>query len=167
MRRMRRRIRSPLVVICAVVGLIACAAGPSLASTAQAKTAIARDYATLFDFANANVAAKTAVIQDGRALRQALTQALSSSLAKEAGGAKVLSVHLRSASACRQAALPSPCAEVTYELLSPSQTPLFPTPSSGYAVYIQRHWLVAKSTICGLLELFYSTSGHHGSPPGC
>jgi hypothetical protein len=37
----------------------------------------------------------------------------------------------------------------------------------GYAVFVAGHWLVAKTTICGLLGLFYSASGKSGSPKGC
>lgn len=156
-----------LMVLAATVLLSACGSSPAEIKPAQAKAAIERVYATLFDFANHSVTAKTAVVQDGSTLRAALKEALSSSLAKEAAGAKVLNVQLLSSSRCSQAALPSPCAEVTYNLLSPSHTPLFVTPSTGYAVYVRDHWLAAKSTICGLLELFWSASGRHGQPPGC
>ncbi len=157
------------MVLVAVVAIVvsACGSGPSQTQPARAKAAIGRAYATLFDFANHSVKAKTALIQDGSALRTALREALSSSLAKEAAGAKVSAVHLLSKSGCDDAALPSPCAEVTYNLLSPSHKPLFASPSSGYGVLVHDRWLVAKSTICGLLGLFWSASGRHGEPPGC
>jgi hypothetical protein len=61
----------------------------------------------------------------------------------------------------------SPCAKVTYDLLGPGGSPLFPTASSGYAVLSGGRWLVAKSTICGLLGLFFQASGRSGAPPGC
>jgi hypothetical protein len=133
----------------------------------QAKADISRAYSTLFNFASHNVAAKTAVVQDGRALQAALTQALASSLATKATGARVTAVRLLSATDCSQVLLASPCAKVTYDLLGADNKPLFATPSTGYAVYLDGRWLVAKSTICALLELFYSASGHSGTPPGC
>lgn len=165
--RRRARVRA-VAFACAVAVLVAgCGSGPATVNPAQAKSAIERSYATLFDFTNHSVTQKMAVIQDGSTLRKALTDALSSSLAKNAAGAKVSAVHVLTASGCQSAALPSPCAKVTYSLLSPSHTPLFATASTGYAVYVSGRWLVAKSTICGLLELFYSASGHSGTPPGC
>jgi len=149
-----------------LLGACGASAAPST-QTANAKAEISHAYSTLFDFANHSVSAKTAVIQNGSTLRTALKQALSSSLAKEATGAKVISVRLLSTLQCQEAALVSPCAMVTYNLLGPTHEPLFSTPSSGYAVYVKGRWLVAKATICGLLELFYSTSGHKGVPSGC
>lgn len=168
-RRVNRHVWMELVGIMAVFALLAAACGssPAQVGPAQAKAEIGHAYETLFNFSNDSVEAKTAVVQDGSTLRAAITQALSSSLAKEAAGAKVSAVQLLSGTSCTQAALRSPCAKVTYNLLSPSHTPLFATPSMGYAVDVGGRWLVAKSTICGLLELFYSTSGHLGKPPGC
>lgn len=166
-----RRVRSGTVALIIVLSIPflagACGSSPATPTGAQAKVAIARAYATLFDFANHSVHAKTAVIQDGGTVRTAIAEALSSPLAKKATGAKVSAVRLLSSSRCGEAALPSPCAEVTYNLLGPSHKPLFASPSTGYAVYVRGRWLVAKSTICGLLGLFYSISGHHGQPPGC
>jgi hypothetical protein len=165
----RRHSRTRLVpvVLALALGAAACSSGPAQIEPAQAEAAIDHAFATLFDFSNHSVEAKTAVVQDGSTLHTAIAEALSSSLAKEAAGAKVSAVQLLSKTSCTQAALPSPCAKVTYNLLSPSHKPLFATPSIGYAVDVDGRWLVAKSTICGLLELFYSVSGHHGVPPGC
>jgi len=170
--------RRTWMILAAMVGafsllLGACGAGavPSTKTantkTAKAKAEIEHGYSTLFNFANHSVSAKTAVIENGSSLRVALEQALSSSLAKQAAGAEVIAVRLLSAEQCKQAALVSPCAMVTYNLLGPTHAPLFTTPSSGYAVDVKGRWLVAKATICGLLELFYSTSGHKGVPSGC
>lgn len=148
-----------------------CGSGKSVTTTTlgagAAKAEIARAYGTLFDFTSGTVADKLAVIEDGSSLRSALTQALSSSLAKNATGAKVHSVMLLSAGACREGGVTHPCAKVSYDLLGPKGTPLFSTPSTGYAVAPRGRWLVAKSTICSLLSLFYSASGRSGSPPGC
>ncbi len=164
-----RRVRVALAAAVLAVGalLAACGSNPAQINQADAKAAISRAYATLFDFSNHDVESKVSAIEDGSSLRAALTQALSSSLAERAAGARVSAMQLLSAASCRQSAIASPCAKVTYNLLSPERTPLFATPSIGYAVYAKGRWLVAKSTICGLLSLFYSTSGQPGSPPGC
>jgi len=151
------------------VSLLLAASGLGAASMNPAKTkaSIEHAYSTLFNFANHSVLAKTAVIENGSTLRAALKQALSSSLAKQAAGAKVIAVKLLSTLQCQEAAVISPCAKVTYNLLGPTHAPLFATPASGYAVYVNGRWLVAKATICALLELFYSASGHKGVPIGC
>jgi hypothetical protein len=124
-------------------------------------------YATLFNFGDKSVSAKTAAVQDGAGLARAFRQALSSSLAKEATGARVRSVDVLTVALCGQAAVPAPCAKVTYDILGAGGKPLFPTSSVGYSVETNGRWLVAKSTICSLLTLFYSASGKKGSPPGC
>ncbi len=165
-----RRTCVTLAAVVGVVSLLLGTCGSSAAAstkTAKAQAEIQHAYSTLFNFANHSVSAKTAVIQNGSALRASLKQALSSSLAKKAAGAKVIAVRLLSTLQCREAALVSPCAMVTYNLLGPTHAPLFSTPSSGYATYVKGRWLVAKATICGLLELFYSASGHKGVPSGC
>ena len=52
---------------------------------------------------------------------------------------------------CKNEFLPSPCAKVTYEILSPTHTVLLPA-TDGLAVYQQSKWVVAKLTICVLLK---------------
>lgn len=143
---------------------------PATATTvnaAAAKASISKAYDTLFDFTNSSVSDKTAVIEDGASLERALTEALGSSLAKSATGANVVSVTLLSSAQCSEAAVAAPCAKVTYDLLGPNGTPLLSGHSTGYAIESDGSWLVAKSTICSLLTLFYSTEGKSGSPPGC
>jgi hypothetical protein len=147
--------------------LAACGPSTPTVSVYTYLTQISKQYSTLFNFANKNISSKTAAIQDGSSLKQALSQALSSQLAKEATGARVVSGQVLSSSTCSQEASPSPCAKVSYEILGVNGQPLFLTPSSGYAVYANGEWLVAKATICGLLELFYSESGVSRVPPGC
>ncbi len=132
---------------------------PSLTtSTADIKTA----YSVLFDLANPAVAPKLAVVQDGPALKAAFTTALRSTLAKSAGGAKVSKVTIEHGAGCKNEFLPSPCAKVSYTILSPAGTVLLPS-SGGLAVYQNARWLVAKVTICTLLEL----ENGGAVPPGC
>jgi len=131
---------------------------PLTTSTAEIKHA----YAILFDLANPAIPPKLAVVQDGSTLEAAFTAAIHSALAKEAAGASVSSVKIEQGAGCSNAALPSPCAKVVYDILGPNKKPVL-TGSSGAAVYQTSKWLVAKSTICGLLAL-----ENGGTPPsGC
>jgi len=149
-----------------VLLLAGCGASTPKMNPAQAKTGIDRAYGTVFNFSSRKVASKAASIQNGSSLDRALADALSSSFASRATGARVDGVELQGTTSCNQDALPSPCALVTYDLLGPNGSTLL-SHSKGYAVFTQGKWLVAKSTICGLLELFYEVSGHSGYPPGC
>lgn len=161
----RRSLVGLIVSLACLLG--ACGSSTSTVNQATARAEISQQYSTLFNFANKNISVKVPAIQDGSSLKQALSQALSSPLVKEVSGARVESVQLLGSSACSKQGLPSPCAKVTFELLGTNGQPLFSTPSSGYAVYVSGKWLAAKSTACGLLELFYSVSGRTGVPPGC
>jgi hypothetical protein len=116
------------------------------------KADIERSYTTLFDLANPAVTPKLAVVQDGSMLKAAFTAALDSALAKEAGGATVLSVDVQEGAACSNQVLPSPCATVVYNIISPTKSVLL-SGSKGGAVYAGGQWLVAKTTICSLLTL--------------
>jgi hypothetical protein len=116
---------------------------------------------TLFDLHNPAVSPKLLVVQDGAALKAAFTAAIHSVLAKQAGGAKVLAVTVEEGASCKNQLLPSPCAAVTYDILSPTKAVVL-ADSKGAAVYIDSHWLVAKATICSLLTL---ESGK--TPSGC
>ncbi len=124
--------------------------------------AIKHAYSVLFDLANPALAPKIAVIQDGSVLEAAMKTALKSALAKSAAGATVSKVVIEQGTACKNEFLPSPCATVRYDILSPTKTPVL-TNAAGVAVYQHGHWLVGKVTICTLLEL--ENSG--AVPPGC
>jgi hypothetical protein len=144
-------------------------ASNSTAATVNAATEnqdITNSFNTLFDLANPNVDPKIAVVQDGSSIRTAFQAALQSSAASSAAGSKIDSISSMTASACHAASLPSPCAKVVYDILGPSGTAILPN-SQGYAVYVNGQWLVAKTSICQLLVLFYQTEGKTGSPPGC
>ncbi len=134
----------------------------TLPSPAASRTAIEHAYAVLFDLANPALAPKLAVVQDGSALKSAMKTALKSALAKSAAGATVSNIVIEQGSACRDELLPSPCAKVTYNVLSPTKAPVL-RGAVGAALYQHEHWLVGKTTICTLLELASSGS----VPPGC
>lgn len=131
-------------------------------SVSAATAAIRTAFTTLFNLSNPSVSVKLGVVQDGAQLRQAITDELKSPLAKLAGGASLQSVKIEHGTACRNADLTSPCAAVTYSILSTSQTPLLRN-SKGFALYVGSRWLVSKTTICTLLTL----ANGNVPPKGC
>lgn len=144
----------------------ACSSGSSAPNAAQAPGQISSVYQTVFSFTSKSVPPKLAVIQDGSSVKSSFTTAIDSALASNTSGAKVLTTTLLSSSACSSAKVPSPCAKVSYELLTPSGSVEL-APPSGYAIYTSGKWYVAKVTVCYLLSLFYAASGGTGSPAGC
>ncbi|MDE3086210.1 MAG: hypothetical protein KGJ77_05530 [Acidobacteriota bacterium] len=145
----------------------ACSSGPSVPSASESQAQITTAYKTLFNFADrSSESAKVALIQDGTALKSSLDQALASPLASAAQGASVSSVPILGDSDCTGKKVPSPCAHVKYSILGSGGTALLSN-QDGYASYASGKWLVAKVTICQLLQEFYAASGNSGSPPGC
>jgi hypothetical protein len=158
-----------------VLGLAGCGGGSTTATSSSTTTApvhlpsigastaqIKHAYSTLFDLSDPAVTPKLGVVQDGTMLKAAFTAAIHSALAKEAGGATVLSVKVEQGSACTNDVLPSPCATVVYDILSPAKKVVL-SGSTGSAVYEKSQWLVAKVTICSLLTL--DNGGK--TPTGC
>ncbi len=131
-------------------------------STAASTAAIKHAYEVLFNLADPAVAPKLAVVQDGSTLESAMKAALRSPLAKSAAGATLSKITIERGAACKNELLPSPCAAVTYDILSPTKAVVLPN-AGGLALYQHGHWLVGKTTICALLELENSGT----VPPGC
>jgi hypothetical protein len=159
------------VLVASAVMAAACSSSSSTATIpppnpATAQADIAVPYGTLFNLANKDVPSKLATIQNGSTLQAATTDALNSSLSTSATGATVQSATILTASQCQAAKVPSPCAKVTYSILGPNGQVLLPN-STGYAAYVNGHWLVAHVTICGLFELLYQTENKTGTPQGC
>jgi hypothetical protein len=164
-----------VLCLCSLLPLAACSSSGAKATTTSAATAndapppspsqsdadIKNAYKILFDLANPAVAPKLAVVQSGQALQAAFTKALQSPLAKLAGGATVTSISLQTGSSCVKQSLPSPCAAVVYNIVSPKGSVL-ESKLNGLALFSGGHWLVGKLTICGLLSL---ESG--STPAGC
>jgi hypothetical protein len=142
------------------------AAPTTTINAATAQTDIGTAFATVFNLSDPSLAPKLAAIQNGDAIQTAFQQALSSSLAKSAAGAKIDSVKIDTAAECAKVPVPSPCAHVVYDINGPTGTAVLAN-SQGYAVDVNGQWLVAKTTICGLLGLFYQAEGNTGSPTGC
>jgi len=132
----------------------------------SAASAIGRSFNTVFDFANGVVSEKLDAIQDGPALDVAMTQAVSSSYASTALGARIDTYQMLDGSACAKVSLPAPCAQVTYDILGPGASVIL-AGSQGYAVSVDGQWLVAKGTVCTLFGLLYEAAGSTASPPGC
>jgi hypothetical protein len=181
---LRGRHRTPRVVAVAVIaglclGAAACgSSGGSATATTKATTTtvainpataqadIAASYNTLFNLSNPALAGKLAVIQNGNSITTALQQALSSSEASASQGSKIDSITIETAAQCATKSLPPQCAKVMYDILGTGGTAILPN-NTGYAVFSNGQWLVAKATICQLLGLFYTAEGKTGSPPGC
>ncbi|MGA3351635.1 MAG: hypothetical protein ABSD85_00400 [Acidimicrobiales bacterium] len=169
--RTRTRVVGILTAAMIAIGLGACSSTSvppttttttTLPSVAQSTAAVEHAYSVLFDLANPALAPKLAVIQDGSQLASAMKTALKSPLAAAAGGASVSKVVVEQGAPCKNEFLPSPCAKVTYEILSPQHAVVLHY-TEGLAVYQHSKWVVAKLTICVLLEL--ENSGK--VPPGC
>ncbi len=138
----------------------------SLVAVPAAASAIGRSFNTVFDFANGVVSEKLDAIQDGTTLDVAMTQAVSSSYASTALGARIDTYQMLDGSACAQVSLPAPCAQVTYDILGPGVSVIL-SGSQGYAVSVDGQWLVAKGTVCSLFGLLDEVAGSTATPPGC
>ncbi len=163
---------SVIIIALCLFGLAACSPGSNsgqnststtLLNTGQSKAEITNAYTTLFDLSNPSIGPKVAVTQDGSQLEVSMKSAFGSSLSKAAGSAKVINVTLGTKQSCIIADEQYPCAVVSYNLMTPSGSPIFSSPSTGYAVYSKNKWLVAKNTVCSLLTLANSNK----IPQGC
>jgi hypothetical protein len=106
------------------------------------------------------------VIQDGSELTADLKTALGSSIAKVAGGATVTSVTVEPSAQCQQNLLPAPCALVDYSIVGTTGSVVEPG-LTAYAIDHEGTWLVAKSSICGLLSLFQSVASSGAKITNC
>lgn len=160
-----------LLTLLIPIALLLAACGTSKAPTVKMPSAaatrkeVSAAYQSFFNLHNPSLNAKLSVIQDGAKLQSAISTAMSSSLAKDAGGARVGSITPYTKSQCANAALSYPCAKVAYSILSPDGSVL--TSGAGYAVYSNGKWLVAKATVCGLLSLFQEYAGSKAPIAGC
>ena len=162
------RFRSPgwALVVVAVAALSATACSKSNSSTAAApnpatvQTDVKALYTTFFSLSNRSVPAKLALIEDGSKFGAAESAALKfgstfspfGPQAITAKGARVKSVTLVPDSSCEKANVSAPCAQVTYSIVGTDQQELLAN-QRGYAVYVNGHWLVSKTTLCGLFHL--------------
>ena len=169
-----RRAVATVVLAAVSLGAAACSSSGNSAGNTTVPTFnpatesadIGASYNTLFNLSNPAIGPKLVVIQNGDQVKTAMQQALSSSLASSSAGSKIDSVKPLTAAQCSAQSLPSPCAQVVYDILGSTGSAILPN-SQGYAVYANGKWLVAKKTICSLLVLFYQAAGRTGSPTGC
>ncbi|MCL5886015.1 MAG: hypothetical protein M1280_03105 [Actinobacteria bacterium] len=160
-----------LLILLTLITLLLTACGTSKVPAVKAPSAavtrkeVNAAYQSFFNLHNPSLSAKLNVIQDGAKLHSAISTAMSSSLAKDAGGARVSTITPYTKSQCANAALIYPCAKVGYSILSPTGSVL--TSGAGYAVYSNGKWLVAKATVCGLLSLFEEYAGSKTPIAGC
>jgi hypothetical protein len=161
---MKRLIIVPVLAIAMLAA--SCSSGTATPTAAVAKPEITSVYDSFFNLANKSVGPKLAAIQDGSTLKTSVTQALASPLAGSVSGARVDSVKIVSDSTCTTKTVPTPCASVSYDLLAAGGSPVL-SGQTGYATYATGKWLVAKATVCGLIETLYSVEGNSGTPPGC
>jgi len=158
-------------VILSVAGLALASAAcgsstPAAPSAAASRGPVSTVYQDLFDFsAHHTLAQMEADIQGGAALKSALQEGASSSLASGVSGATINSLSIPSSSACSTANVPAPCAKVNFDIMA--GTTAVASGETGYATYSSGKWQVAKVTICSLLDAMYSVEGNSGTPPGC
>jgi len=158
-------------VILSVAGLAVASAAcgsstPAAPSVAASRGPVTTVYQNLFDFsAHHTLAEMESDIQGGTALKTALEQGASSSLASGVSGATINSLSIPQSSACSAQKVPAPCAKVNFDIMAGSTAVL--SDETGYASYSTGKWLVAKITICTLLDAMYSVEGNSGTPPGC
>lgn len=132
--------------------------GPAAASgsfdTASATSAVEQTWTTFFS-KDTPIAQKQALLQDGTTAFAPAVQAFASNPMVGQVTANVQSV-----------TFPSPDkADVTYSISLGGQ--VVENAMSGVAVYQNGKWLVADTTLCGLLQLAESQSGSAAPIPGC
>jgi hypothetical protein len=159
------RAASALVALLAAATMAACSStSPSSGSTtpatsggtfnsASAASEVKQTWTAFFS-KTTPIAQKEALLQNGQAMAGAM-QAFSSNAMVSEVTANVSDV-----------TFPSPDkADVTYSILLNGQ--VVENSMAGNAVYENGKWLVADTTLCGLLQLAESQSGSSAAIPGC
>ena len=165
-----RRRSSSLVALTVMVALSlaasACSSGPASFNKAQAKTQVTASYDSLFHLTTGSIASKEADVQNGTSIKKAMSQAMSSSIAGSAKGAKVHTVDFLKQRGMHQGVADQPVRQGEVRHPGDGGTAIL-AGNTGYAVQFNGKWVVAKATICTLLGLFYTAEGKTGTPPGC
>jgi hypothetical protein len=160
------RAASALVALLAAATLAACSSSSSPSSssttpmsssgtfdTASAASAVKTTWTTFFS-KSTPIAQREALVENGTAMSGAMTAFASSPLTSEVT-ASVSNVTFPS----------STKADVTYSISLNGQ--VVENAMAGNAVYQGGEWLVADTTLCGLLQLAESQSGSSAAIPGC
>jgi hypothetical protein len=141
------------------VVLAACGGGSSSSSTtttqnpAQATALITQNWTLFFDGGNPNSNAKLAILQNNGKLGSTFQKNLAGQPAAAMTAAKVTNVTVLPASQCQQAAVPSPCAKVSYDLINRQNGSPLLAGQTGYAVYVNGQWRISENTFCALIAL--------------
>lgn len=160
------RAASAVVALLAAATLAACSSSTSPSSgsstpassggsfdTASAASAVKATWTTFFS-KTTPIAQREALVQNGSAMAGAMQAFAASPLTSEVT-ASVSGV-----------TFPSPTkADVTYSISLNGQ--VVENAMAGNAVYQGGKWLVADTTLCGLLQLAESQSGSTAAIPGC
>jgi len=156
-----RRGWVPAILVATALSVTACSsATASSPNPTSARSDVQRLYRTFFSLSNKSIPTKLALVQDGSNFKSAEIAAIKfgssfiapGSPSAPARGATVQSVKLLSDSACKKAIGSAPCAEVHYSIVATDGAELLSN-LRGYAVYLSGHWLVSKTTLCGLFSL--------------
>jgi hypothetical protein len=141
------------------VTLAACGGGSSSSSSttttqspAQATAAITTNWTAFFNGANPDANSKLALLQNGNKLSAQFNKNLNNPAAATTAG-KVTNVALLPSSQCQQAAVPSPCAKVSYDLVARSTGAPLLAGQTGYATFQNGKWLISQNTFCALISL--------------
>jgi ABC-type Zn uptake system ZnuABC Zn-binding protein ZnuA len=146
------------LVAALAVTLAACSSGSSSSSTnttvnpAQAQAQITTTYTNFFNGGSTDNAAKLALLQNNGKYKAVFYKNYANPAAATTA-AKVDSVQVLSASDCKAASVPSPCAKVSYDLVSRQNGSPLLAGQTGYAVYQNGKWLISENTFCALISL--------------
>jgi hypothetical protein len=155
-----KSLSGAVVVAALTLVLAACGGGGSSSSSttttqnpAQATVLITQNWTALFNGGNHDTAAKLALLQNNAKLSAQFNKAYGSNSSTAVTAAKVNNVTVLSPSECQQAAVPSPCAKVSYDLVNSQNGSALLPGQTGYAVYQNGKWLVSQNTFCALVGL--------------
>jgi hypothetical protein len=133
---------------------------------AVAKVEISSDYNALFDFTDQDTTRTLDDVADAGPLRASIVSELGHGTGFRFDGVRILLVDILGVSGCRSAALSSPCARVTYDVVNAQHDVVVPG-AVGYATVEDNRWVVARTTTCSLLTQL--ATAEHLSPDvaGC
>src|SRR5205807_9701097 len=115
-----------------------------------AQAQVTNTYQGFFDGGNPNSSAKLTLLQNNGKLTAIYNKAYNNPAAATTA-AKVTNVAVLPASQCQQAAVPSPCAKVGYDLVNRQTGAPLLAGQTGYAVNVNGKWLVSQNTFCALV----------------
>jgi hypothetical protein len=160
--------RSATFVVAAAALLCSCSSSPSALTGGQsvANEQIASDLNALYNLAHPDVQGATGDIADSGQLGTAIANEL-----PHAGagfpftGVRVDKVYLLSRQACGNLGLSYPCARVVYDVLAGNRT--LAKGKTGFATVSDDRWVIAKTTVCGLLIQYAPAAGPNRYIAGC